>query len=476
MDKMLSDGKLKLADIKIYFSDYADVQFLPSKHNSSIGAFYSEGMVDTGQLNDYLNLIFDNIDKPKMIRRKGEEDDLPPTHYMSQMNKVVESLFSGYLLVFKEGRGSIHGFDIAKIPQRPPSESNAEVSLKGPKDGFTEEIHTNISLIRKRIKTPDLYNESFVLGSISKTKVSLLYLKNKANMEMITEARHRLSSFEGECVISSGQLEQWISDRTFSLFPLYDSISRPDFTIECLFRGRFIIIVDGSPMVLIGPINLFELIKSPEDVHFPYHIIAFQRIFRFIGLIIAVFLPGFWIAIASVNIDQIPFTLLATVVEGRKGLPLPITFEFIFILSLFELLKEAGIRMPKAVGQTVAIVGGLVIGDASIRAGLASPTLLVVVAITAVASYTLVNQSLSGTVSILRIYILLVSSYLGVYGFVLSVISIIVYLSKLESFKMAYLEPLASLSFNQFLSALLINPFKRRDLGTSMFKKGRGKV
>jgi hypothetical protein len=223
----------------------------------------------------------------------------------------------------------------------------------------------------------------------------------------------------------------------------------------------------------LGQSIFFELIKSPEDVHFPYYFVLFGRSIRIIGLVVSIFLPGFWVSLASVNIDQLPFALLATVVVSREGLPLPIGLEAIFILMLFELLREAGVRMPTVLGQTVSIVGGIIIGDAAIRAGLASPTMIVIIALTAVASYTLVNQSLVGTVGILRLFNLLLSIFLGVYGLVIGFFSILVYLSNLESFKVAYLEPIASINIREYLSALFVNPFDRKKFGISFIQKRR---
>jgi hypothetical protein len=387
------------------------------------------------------------------------------------VSELIDKIFSGYLLIFQEGLPYFYGFQLSKIPRREPSESNTEISIKGPKDGFTEELNINVSLIRKRLKSDQLYNEHFTIGTLSKTSVSLMYMEDKVNKEMLDQVRDRIKKLDTESIISSGQLEQWLSNRTFSLFPLFDYIGRPDFAAECLLRGRFIILVEGSPMVLIGPNNIFVLLKSPEDIHYPYHTIAFQRIFRIIGFLIAVLLPGFWIAISAVNVDQLPFQLLNTVSLSREGLPIPLALEAFFILGLFELLREAGIRMPKAVGQTVAIVGGLIIGDAAIRAGLASATMIVVVALTAVATFTLVNQSLTGTVSILRIYIMVLSMFLGIYGVFIGLFSILFYLARLESFKVGYLEPVATLSFKELLSAILVNPFKNRKFTAPMIKK-----
>jgi hypothetical protein len=201
----------------------------------------------------------------------------------------------------------------------------------------------------------------------------------------------------------------------------------------------------------------------------------FQRTLRILGLLLSIFLPGFWIAIATVNLDQIPFALLSTVVISREGIPLPTFLEALLLLFQFELLREAGIRLPKAVGQTIGIVGGLIIGDSLIRAGLASPTLLVVIAISAVATFALVNQSLSGTVSLLRVFILIVSSYLGIYGFFLSMFTILIYLCRLDSFGLAFLEPIVSLRFKEWLDGFLINPFRRSRFSSAMINKRKRK-
>jgi spore germination protein KA len=471
IEEDLLDGSLTLTKLKDYFSGLSDLYFVEIQHDEPILSFYCEGMIDHTQYNDYYHGVM------KVIKGQdtgtSDQDAMPPIIHIESLSILVEKVFSGFLLFYKEGDSHFCGVNIAKIPQRTPEESTTEVSIKGPKDSFTEELNVNISLIRKRLKTEHLYNESFTIGLETQTKVSLLYLNNKVNQEMIKEVRSRLETFQTEGIVSSGQLEQWLSDRSFTLFPLFDYITRPDFVVECMLRGRFIIIVNGSPSVLIGPINLFELIKSPEDVHYPYFYVAFQRLIRLTALMIAMFLPGFWIAISSVNIDQLPFPLLATVVIAREGLPFPYALEAIFILGLFELLKEAGVRMPKALGQTISIVGGLIIGDAAIRAGLASPALIVVIALSAVATYTLVNQSLTGTVSILRIYCLVISAFLGVYGFFIAVFSVLIYLCHLESFKLSYLEPISSLNFKEYLSALLVDPFKRRKFTAPMLEKRR---
>ncbi|MBM4764762.1 spore germination protein [Bacillus sp. B15-48] len=469
-DHFLAKGTLTCDEVKGFFRHYTDIEFIPIEKDENLQAFYCKGMLDSTQLNKYFNRILLSIENSEP---RSHSEALPPVQHIKSMKEMVNLVFSGSLIVFREGTPFFHVFDISKVPQREPQESTTEVSIKGPKDSFTEEMNVNISLIRKRMKSEQLYCESFTLGSLSNTEVSLLFLNDKANKEIIEEVRKRLADFQGESIVSSGQLEQWLADRSFSLFPLFDYVTRSDYVIECMLRGRFILIVNGSPSVLIGPSNLFELIKSPEDVHFPYYLVMFSRVIRLIGLLVAIYLPGFWVALASVNIDQLPFALLATVVVSREGLPLPVGLEAIFILGLFEMLREAGVRMPTVLGQTISIVGGIIIGDAAIRAGLASPTMIVIIALTAVASYTLVNQSLVGTVGILRLYTLLLSIFLGVYGLFIGFLSILIYLSSLESFKVAYLEPIASLTLKDYLAALFVNPFVRKNYGISFIQKRR---
>ncbi|RKP57368.1 spore germination protein [Cohnella endophytica] len=476
LEDRLSKGTLQNEELKRGFSRHADIFFppLPQPESSDrLTAFYCESMIDKNQLNGYFARVcqFAYEGASNSEETPDQSDRLPVMKLKKTIEDMAEALFGGQLILYLAGNTDFWAVDISDVPKRALQESNTEISIKGPKDAFTEELFTNMGLIRKRLRTGLLFSELFVIGSLSKTRVSLLYLSHKANPDMIAEARERLNSLRTESVLSSGQLEQWLSNRTFSLFPLIDYIGRPDYVIETMLRGRFIVLVDGSPMALIGPSNFTELLKTPEDVHFPYYYVMFQRALRLIGLFLSIYLPGFWLAIATVNLDQIPLTLLSTVVVSRNGVPFPMILESLLLLFLFELLREAGIRLPKAVGQTVGIVGGLIIGESLIQAGLASPTLLVVVAISAVATFSLVNQSLSGTVSLLRIFIVLASAFLGIYGFLLAMFVILIYLCRLESFGVAFLDPITSLRFKEWLAAFLVNPFRRSRFSTSMIKK-----
>lgn len=262
IEELLKKGIMDIVQLKQLLKGYSDIQFVPMEQDEVITSFYCEGMIDIAQLNDYYYTVVNKIMEPQANRLEQISLlELPPIERIHSIAKMFEKLFSGFLILYKVNESYFYGVDISKIPQRVPAESTTEVSIKGPKDAFTEELNVNISLIRKRLKTKHLLNETFTIGTLSQTKVALLYLNNKASNDLIQDVKERLGTFETESIVSSGQLEQWLSDRTFSLYPLFDHILRPDFVVECLLRGRFILIIDGSPVVLIGPINFFELIK-----------------------------------------------------------------------------------------------------------------------------------------------------------------------------------------------------------------------
>ncbi|SFE47089.1 GerA spore germination protein [Paenibacillus catalpae] len=375
------------------------------------------------------------------------------------------SLYSGSVMAVDEATRSVYSFDIAGIPGRQPEESTMELSVKGPRDGFVEGIATNIALIRRRLRTPDLYVEYFKIGNESQTEVSMMFMKSKAEASLVKEARKRLHAIHIEALYSSSELEELVSDRPNSLFPLVDYIGRPDYVVQSLMQGRVCLLVDGNPSVIILPGNLTLLIKSPEDAHLPYYYVSLERILRIIGFVLAICLPGFWIALSAYNTDQIPFTLLATVTNSRIGLPISATMEMFLMMGMFELFREAGVRLPRPVGQTVSVVGGLIIGDAAIRAGITSPTMLVAAAIAAVSTFTLVNQTLSGTVSILRFFVLILSSIFGIFGFFVGVFMILIYMCSLETFNQNYMQPLAPIKWRELITGLLQKSWKSRAKG-----------
>jgi hypothetical protein len=375
------------------------------------------------------------------------------------LDQLEAPLFNGELILLFEGISSAFAIDVADPPARSPEETNAEITILGPRDGFIEEISVNIALIRKRLKTRSLAIERSSLGRRSRSHVALLYLKDVIRPELVEEARARLAKIDVDVIGGTQQLEDFLTDNKWSLFPLTEYTGRPDFVVAALLRGRFAILLDGAPTAIIAPANLTLIMKSGEDLHFNYLFVLFGKLLRMIGLVTALLLPGFYIAITTYHQDQIPLPLLATLVMSRKGVPFPTPLEAFLMLQMFELFREAGIRLPNTAGQPVAVVGGLIIGDAAIRAGMTSPTLLIVIAISAVAKFTLVNQALSGTVMVLRVVVLFVSSFFGIFGFLLSMFMILIYMANLRSFGVPYLAPISPFHFRDFVRAVLQIPF-----------------
>jgi Na+-transporting methylmalonyl-CoA/oxaloacetate decarboxylase, beta subunit len=451
------------------------------RHNSDvvIHRFYSEsgpqttnpiviyctGMIDDKQLNDFLygqlRQLFAQIAGAVSGEAPINEQHLTHIEGQNAIDRLVTAVFSGNLVIFFDRSRTVIQIGMSKPPGRMPDESSTEISIKGPRDGFTEQLQTNIALIRKRLKTTSLAIEHYEIGRRTKTSLALLYMTDITNNEIVKEARHRIQSIDVDGLVSSQELETALSDHTYSLFPLINYIGRPDFAVECLLRGRFVITIDGNPMVLIAPANITSLIKSPEDDHSPFAYVSLERLLRITGLVIALLLPGFWVAVTAFNLDQIPFPLLATITMSRLGLPISGPVDIFLMLGMFELFREAGMRLPKAVGQTVAVVGGLIVGDAAISAGLTSPTTLVVTAVTSVSTFTLVNQSLSGTVSIIRFFVLTLSSLFGMLGFFVAMYLIVVYMSSLTSFGVSFLAPLSPISFKDYAKGIIALPWTR---------------
>lgn len=454
--------------VRELFQDCGDVtiqKFYFDEGKYPVLLIYCEGLCNSKQIT---TTIFPKLEKLATKTKFKDEvvigklGNLPLIPLASDQG--IESLllhtFDGKLLLFFEEITAFYSIDIANPPQRSPEEPNTEVSVRGPRDGFTEDIHMNIALIRKRLKTNTLAVENYVIGRRSATKVSLLYIKDIVNMQFIEDIKQRLNHIDVDSIISATQLEETATNFIFSIFPVFDYTGRPDYTAQCLIRGRFVLIVDGSPTVSIAPINLLLTIKAPEDAHFNFLYISFARILRIVGLLISIFLPGFYIALVSYHQDQIPFLLLATISNSRTGIPLAPPLEIILVLALYELFREAGVRLPKAVGQTLTVVGGLIIGDAAIKAGLTSPSMVVIASLIAVSKYTLVNQIVSGVVTLVSFIILIFSMFLGLFGFFISSFAVLLILANKTSFGLPYLAPISPIKMSDFLQTVLMKPWK----------------
>ncbi|MBB6733682.1 spore germination protein [Cohnella zeiphila] len=457
---------MRLEELKELFDRCDDVQFYrqPFPESQDATLVYCRSLSDQQLINE---LVLPELQNAYAVTRFSEIGAVRAaigalTEPAEDLDSVGRAVFRGCVIVYFEHLNAALGMSIERIPNRQTEESNMDVSIRGPKDGLVEDLHINVGLIRKRLPTPALGMEEFAVGRNSRTRVGLLYLKGKIQLATLNEIRSRLAEVgpKLEELTSAAQLEESISDHPYSLFPLTVYTGRGDFIAACLNKGRFAILIDGVPGAMIAPSTLFLLLKTPEDTHFSFITANFGQVLRLFSLLLSAFLPSFFIALIGYHQDQIPFPLLSTIVLTRLGIPLSGPMEMFLILFFLELFKEAGYRLPSLIGQTLTVVGGLIIGDAAVRSGLISPGLVVVGAISIVAGSTLISQTLTGTVGVLRYFSLLFASFLGMYGFMLSVLFLVVYLSGLTSFGVPFLAPVTTLTAKDVWHAFWTVPRK----------------
>ncbi|MCM3627835.1 spore germination protein [Paenibacillus glycanilyticus] len=461
--------------LKQLYQGSADVCVKPCRFGTrgiaSVVLVYASALCDTGQIHEFaLPVLAEYYERAGRVT--SEELNLLASRLSlfsykaaPTAEEIDETIFEGglFLLFVQEKR--YYRMEISNRPQRMPTESSTEISIKGPKDGFNEDMATSVALIRKRLRSHSLHVQEYTLGRRTRTKLSLLYFEDIISPKILSAVQKSLSSIDTDGIYSINQLEECLTGSRYKILPLLDYTGRPDYCVNSLLSGRFLIVIDGNPLVIVGPAGLSLLLKSPEDIHFNYTYITFARLIRLFSLFITVFLPGIWVAFMAFHQDQLPFRIMATISVSRLGLPFSAQMEMFILLMLMEIFREAGVRLPTSIGQTLTSIGGLIIGDAAIRAGLVSPSVVVIGAITAVSGVTLVNQSLSTVVSIIRLFFFVLSSFLGMYGVILGVIIFIALMGNQQSFGVNYLSPLSPLKLRDVVSSFLRLPWflmKRR--------------
>ncbi|WP_027091942.1 spore germination protein [Cohnella thermotolerans] len=463
------------SDLFDLFSQCSDVKhytytFKPDAADSSVIFFYCEGMSDNQQMLHEIILPrlsriyeqhgFQNVE---LLTQSGQLQ-LDMFQNEEWQKKSVQHVFDGKLLLFIPALRAIGSIDIARLPIRQPEDSNIDVSVRGPRDGFVEDVATNVALVRRRIRSVSLACESTLIGERTQTKISLLYMHDIVDPKIIQQLKHNLQTINIDGVISSTQLEEILTP-SLTLFPLMVYTGRPDFAVNCLLNGRFVLFVEGTPAALVAPATLTMVLKTPEDSHVTWFSASFGQSIRMLGLVVTILLPAFWVSVLAHHQDQIPFFLLATITMNRLGIPLSITQEMVLALVFLEILREASVRLSPSIGSTLTVVGGLIIGDAAIRAGFLSPAIVVIGAITQVFGATIANVSLIGTLSILRFFIFFMAAMFGLYGFFLSVFVLLIHLSTLQSYGVPYLAPFSPPYFKEIAHAFFRMPWpwkKRR--------------
>jgi spore germination protein len=381
------------------------------------------------------------------------------THLEGKLDKVTDSITSGDTVLLLDGSTEAIIISIRKWETRSIDESPSEPVIRGPRDGFTECLRTNTSMIRRRLKTPKLKMEALKVGELSNTDVVIVYLEGIVQENILNEVRERMGHIQIDAVLESGYIEELIEDNTYSIFPQVLNTERPDRVAAALLEGRVGILIDNTPFALVVPITFFGMLQSSEDYYQRYMISTATRWLRYWLSFSALTFPSIYIAVTTYHQEMVPTNLLLSIAASREAVPFPAIIEAFLMELAFEGLREAGIRMPRPVGQAVSIVGALVIGQAAVQAGIVSATLVIVVSFTGIASFIFPSYSQGIAVRLLRFPLMILAGTLGLYGILLGLLVICIHLLKLRSFGTPYLAPLAPLSFSGLKDTLVRAPW-----------------
>jgi len=394
----------------------------------------------------------------------------------TDMQEAIDEVLSGSaLLVFSEQKTAFI-FDTKGFDKRSMIEPAVENVTKGPKDSFIENYRTNTATIRRKIRTQDLVIENIILGKQTHTPVAIIFIKSIANDEILKLVRERINTINTDSILSTSVIEDALSDDKKCTFPQIVSTERPDKFCSDIIEGRVGLIVGGLPFGFIVPGTFVQFIQNPEDYSHNAIVSSTIRLIRFLALFISITLPALYIAITTFHPEMIPTNLALFIAKSREGVTFPVAIETIGLLISFEILYEAGLRVPKTVGQAVSIVGTLVVGQAAVEAQLVSPAVVVVVAMTSISSFTMPNQDFNNTIRMWRFVFALTSTVMGLVGFVITVILFTFKLCKLQSFGVAYMSPFVSNEGNDIINdTILMIPHRDNKFRPSSLKPKNAK-
>lgn len=438
---------------------------LGSEDKIEAAIVYIEGLVDKTSISE-------NILRPLMIdtRLVANEDTAVnivkvietntitsgDIRYTADLDCLIDSLLTGEtgILINSSKKALIiatRGWEARGIQQ-----PETEVVVRGPREGFTETLRTNTSQLRRKIHNPNLIFEAMKLGKQTKTEICIAYIKGLVNDKLVEEIKRRLEGIETDAILESGYIEEFIEDAPFSPFPTIANTERPDVAAAKLLEGRAAILIDGTPFVLTVPMLFVESLQISEDYYSRPFYATIIRWIRIIALFISILLPATYVALATFHQEIIPTPLLITMIAASEGTPFPVFMAAIFMGIVFEILREAGVRLPRPVGQAVSIVGALVIGEAAVSAGLISAPLVIMVALTAISSFVVSPQADAATV--LRFILVMLAGSLGAFGIIIGLLGLLVHMTSLRSFGVPYLSPLAPLSLRDLKDVLVRSP------------------
>ncbi len=376
---------------------------------------------------------------------------------------AISSINMGNSILIVDTINCAFDIDAKGFKQRSINSPQNEIVVRGSQEAFVENIRTNTSMLRRIVNNENLVIESCSVGKISKTKIAICYLADIANNDLVAEVKYRVNNLDIDYLTSSGQLEQLIQDNGSSLYPQLIATERPDKVSIHLLEGRVAIIVNDTPYVLVAPGVLSDFMSSPEDSNYKYQFSNMLKFIRLIAIFFALYLPGFYVAVTSYHHELLPTELLFTIEAARETVPFPVIFEILLMEISFELIREAGVRVPSPIGPTIGIVGGLILGEAAVSANLVSPILIIIVAITAICSFSIPDFSLNFTIRISRFIYILLGYMSGFLGIAVGMFVQIVLLCSLKSFGCPYIMPFVINNHKRSLTSYFLPPIWKRE-------------
>ncbi|NLP52687.1 spore germination protein [Bacillus sp. RO1] len=455
-----------ICDLQDYFKktfhDSPDLYFYEMKRNQlSIIFIYMKNLVDTNVLNQsILPTIIDKTKDNSSLDMQELIYQLPSTQskLTEDMDEMINKLLEGYVLLITPKAERSLLINVSKKVERSLEKAETESLVFGPKISFTESLSTNISIIRQNIVSEDLCTEKMAVGKKNETEIRIVYLKGMAEEEIVKSIRDKINSLQVDDILDTSVLAQLIEDNSYSIFPQFVQTELPDRVTYSVERGMVAVFVDRSPMVMLGPSSLFNFFESTEDVYMRWNMGSFIRFLRYLTMFLSVILTPAYVAIITYHYEMIPSTLLVSLGESRSKVPFTPIFEALLLEVMIELLREAGARLPTKVGQTMGIVGGIVLGQAAVEAGFTSNILIIVVALSALGSFTAPSYLMGTAVRIVRFPILILAGIWGGIGISFGLCFILIHLIRLTSMGVPYLKPVYPLDKKHAINTIFRMP------------------
>lgn len=480
--ELYTDLGRNLEKIRDAFGASGDLQirrFMFGKENArEAAAVFLEGITDEARVRQLIDLAIEqgNVEGNQSLEKLAVKiGSATNAEIASDWDTLFLALLSGSTALFIADESQAITGSTEGGARRSVMEPSAQLIIRGPRESFTESIGTNAALVRRRVKTPFLRLEAMTIGSLTKTKVAVMYIEGIAKDNIVHEVKERLKAIETDRILESGYIEEYIQDQTFTPFPTVYNTERPDAIAGNLLEGKVAIFVDGTPFVLVVPVTFVQFFQSPADYYQRADIGSFLRTLRFVTFVVSLLTPSLYIALITFHQEMIPTTLLISLAAQHEGVPFPTFIEALLMELTFEVLREAGIRMPRAVGQAVSIAGALVIGEAAVQAGLVSPAMVIVVALTGIASFATPSYNIAISARLLRFFMMVLAATFGLYGIVLGMIILIAHMSGLRSFGIPYLKPFAPLVWEDLKDSMIRAPLWMMKTRPEMIAKDVGK-